>query len=87
MRNEELRKSYTSPNIVRIIMSRRMGWVDHAARMRVERNAYGILVGNPEGKRPLGSPILRWNDNIKLTLKEKGWRSMDHINLAYFRNP
>jgi hypothetical protein len=59
LRNEELRDLYSSPSIIRIIKSRRMGWVCHVARMGEKRNAYRLLVGNPEGKRPLGRPRRR----------------------------
>jgi hypothetical protein len=57
---------YSSPSIIKIIKSRRMRWAGHVARMRVTRNAYKILVGTPQGKRPLGRPGRRWEDNIKL---------------------
>jgi hypothetical protein len=56
---------YSSPNIIRMIKSRRMRWAGHVARMGETRNAYRILVRNPEGKRPLGRPRCRWMDNIK----------------------
>jgi hypothetical protein len=56
---------YSSPSIIRIIKSRRMGWAGHVARIAQKRNAYRILVGNPEGKRPLGRPRRRLRDNIK----------------------
>jgi hypothetical protein len=63
--NEELRDLYSSPNIIRIIKLRMMRWAGHVERMREKRNAYRLLVGKPEGKRPLGRPrrewiILRW---------------------------
>jgi hypothetical protein len=62
LRNEELRDSHSSPSIIRIIKSRRMRWAGHVARMGDKRNAYRLLVGKPEGKRPLGRPRLRWVD-------------------------
>jgi hypothetical protein len=60
--NEELRNLYSSPSIIRIIKSRRMRWVGHVTRMGEERNVYRLLVGKPEGKRPLGRPRHRWID-------------------------
>jgi hypothetical protein len=62
--NEELHNLYSSPNIIRMIKSRRMRCAGHVARMREKRNAYSVLVGKPEGKRPLGRPRRRWVDNI-----------------------
>jgi hypothetical protein len=64
---------YSSPNIIRIIKSRRMRWAGHVARMGEKRNAYRILAGKPEGKRPLGRPRRRWVDNIKIDLREQMW--------------
>jgi hypothetical protein len=68
--------------MIRMIKSRRMRWAGHIARMGEKRNVYTILVGNPEGKRPLGRPRCRWVVNIKMDLREKGWNGMDWINLA-----
>jgi hypothetical protein len=65
-----------------MIKSRRMRWAGHVARMGAKRNAYRILVGKPEGKRPLGRPKRRWVDNIKMDLREIGWDFMDLIDLA-----
>jgi hypothetical protein len=62
LHNEELHNLYCLPSIIRIIKSRRMRWAGHVARMGVKRNAYRILVGKPEGKRPLGRPRRRWED-------------------------
>jgi hypothetical protein len=59
------------------LKSRRMRWAGHVARMVETRNAYRILVGKPEGKRPLGRPSRRWVDNIKIDLREIGWDGMD----------
>jgi hypothetical protein len=64
--NEELNNLYSLPSIIRIIKSRRMGWAEHVHSMGKKRNAYRILVGMPEGKRPLGRPRHRWVDNINL---------------------
>ena len=72
LHNEELNDLYSSPNIVRVIKSRRMGWAGHVACVGVERGAYGVLVGKPEGKRPLGRPRHRWVDNIRMDLQEVG---------------
>ena len=72
LHNEQLNGLYSSPNIVRVIKSRRMRWVGHVARMGEERRAYRALVGKPEGKRPVGRPRRRWVDNIRLDLQEVG---------------
>jgi hypothetical protein len=66
--NEEFHNLYSSPSIIRIIKSRRMWWAGHVARMKEKRNVYRLLVGKPEGKRPLGRPRRRWIDNIKIDL-------------------
>jgi len=71
--NEELSDLYCSPNIVGVIKSRRMGWTGQVACMRERRGVYRVLVGEPEGKRPLGRPRCRWEDNIKIDLQEVGW--------------
>ena len=68
LHNEELSDLYCSPNIVRVIKSRRMRWVGHVARMEKGRGVHKVLVGKPEGKRPLGRPRRRWEDNIKMDL-------------------
>jgi hypothetical protein len=77
LHNEELRDLYSSPSIIRIIKSRRMRWVGHVARMRENRNAYILLVGKPEGKRPLGRPRRGWVDNIGMDLGEVGWGNVN----------
>ena len=69
--NEELSDLYSLPNIVRVVKSR-MRWAGHVARMGEGRRLYRVLVGNPEGKRPLGRPRRRWEDNIKMDLQEVG---------------
>jgi hypothetical protein len=66
LHNEELRDLYSSPSIIRMMKSRRMRWARHVARMGEKRNAYRLLVGKPEGKRPLGIPRRWWVDNIKM---------------------
>jgi hypothetical protein len=68
--------------IIRLIKSRRMIWAGYVGRMGKKRNAYRILVGTPEGKRPLGIPRRRREDNIKMDLREMGWDSIDWIDLA-----
>ena len=83
LHNEELNDLYSSPNIVRVIKSRRMRWAGHVARMGMERGVYGVLVGKPEGKRPLGRPTRRWVDNIRM---EVGCGYMDWIGLAQNRD-
>ena len=77
---------YTSPNIARVIKSRRMRWVGHVARMGEERGAYRVLVGKPEGKRQLGRPRRRWVDNIRMDLQEVGCGYVDWIGLAQDRD-
>jgi hypothetical protein len=70
--NDELHSLYSSPNIVRVIQSRRMRWAGHVSRMAEGRGVYGVLVGRSKDKRPLGRPRYRWEDNIKMNLKEIG---------------
>jgi hypothetical protein len=86
LHNEELRDLYSSPSIIRIIKSRRMRWAGHVARMGEKRNACRLLVGKPEGKRPLRRPRHRWVDNIRIDLGEVGWCNVDWIGLAKDRN-
>ena len=86
LHNEELNVLYYSPNIVRVIKSRRMRWVGHVSCMGEERGAYRVLVGKPEGKRPLGRPRRRWLDNIRLNLQEVGCGYVDWIGLAQDRD-
>jgi hypothetical protein len=81
LHNEELHRLYSSPSIIRMFMSKKMRQLGHVARMGEKRNAYRILVGKPEGKRPLGRPRRRWVDNIKIDLREIGWVGMDSIDL------
>ena len=80
--NEELNGQYSSPNIFRVIKSRRIRWAVHVARMRERRDVYRFLVGKPEGKSPLGRPRRRWKDNIEVDLQEVGCEGMDWIDLA-----
>ena len=69
LHNEELHNLYRSPNIVRVIKSRRSRWAGHVARMEEDRSAFKILTSKPTGKRPLGRPRLRWEDNMTMNLK------------------
>ena len=84
--NAELHACYSSPNIIRSLKSRRLRWAGHVARMEQSRNAYRVLVGKHEGKRPLGRPRHRWEDNIKMDLREVGFDPGEWINLAEDRN-
>jgi hypothetical protein len=85
LHNDELHSLYSSPNIVRLIKSRRMRWAGHVARMGEGSGVYRVLVGRPEGKRPLGRPKRRWEDNIKLYLREIGIYGANWIQLAQDR--
>jgi hypothetical protein len=84
--NEELNDRYSSPNIVLVIKSRRMRWAGHVARMGEASDVYSVLVGKPEGKRPLGRPRLRWEDNIKIDFQEVEYGGIDWIELARDRD-
>jgi hypothetical protein len=86
LHNEELHGLYSSPSIIRVIKARRMRWVRHVARMGEVRGAYNILVGRPEGRRPLGRPRSRWEDNIKMDLRERRFRDVDWIHWAQDRD-
>ena len=86
LRNEELNDLYFSPNIVWMIKSRRMRLVGHVACVGEGRGVYGVLVGKPAGKKPLGRPGRRWEDNIKMDLQEVGCGGMDWIELASDRD-
>jgi hypothetical protein len=85
LQNDELHDLYSSPNIVRVIKSRRMRWAEHVARMGAGRGVYRVLVGRPEGKRPLGRPRCRWEDNIKMNLREIGIDGANWFQLAQNR--
>jgi len=74
LHNEELHNLYASPNIIRVIKSRKMILVGHVARTEGVRNTYSMLVGKPEGKRPLGRSRRRWGDNIRMDLREIRWQ-------------
>ena len=86
LHNEELKGLYSSHIIVRVIKSRRMRWAGHVARMGEGRGVYWVLVGKPEGKRLLGRPRRRWEDNIRMDLQEEGLGYEDWIGLAQDRD-
>jgi len=86
LHNEELNYLYCSPNILLVIKSRRIRWAGQVARMGEGRGMYRFLVWKPEGKRPLGRPRHRWEDNIKMDLQEVGCVGMDWIELALNRD-
>jgi hypothetical protein len=81
--NEELRNLYSYPDIIRQVKSRRMRWAGNVARMGEERKVYKVLVGKPEGKRPLGRPRRRWKDGIRMDAREiglgGGWIGFDWL--------
>jgi hypothetical protein len=85
LHNDELHDLYSSPNIVRVIKSRRMRWAGHVARMGEGRDAYRVLVGRSEDKRPLGRPRRRWEGNIKMDVGEIGIDGANWIQLAQDR--
>jgi hypothetical protein len=85
LHNEKLNALYSSPNIIQVIKSRRMRWAGHVACMGEGRDAYRILVGRPEGRRPLGRHMHRWEDTIKMDI-QVGWGVMEWIDLAEERD-
>ena len=86
LHNEELSDLYALPNIVRVVKSRRMRWAGHVARMGDGRGVHRVLVGKPEGKRPLGRPRRRWEDNIEMDLRELGRGGGDWMELVQDRD-
>ena len=86
LHTEELNDLYSSPKIVWVIKSRRMRWAGHVARMGEWRGVYRVLVGKPEGRRPLGRPRRRWEDNIRMDLREVGCGCVDWMELAQDRD-
>jgi len=86
LNNEELNDLYSSSSIVRVIKSRGMRWAGHVACMGERKGVYMVLMGEPEGKRPLGRPRRRWEDNMKTDLQEVGCGGMDWIELAEDRD-
>jgi hypothetical protein len=85
LHNDELHSLYSSPNIVRVIKSRRMRWAGHVACISEGRGVYMVLVGRPKSKRALGRPRCRWEDNIKLDIREIGIYGANLIQLAQDR--
>jgi hypothetical protein len=85
LHNDELHSLYSSPNIVRVIKSRRMRWAEHGVCMGEGSGVNRVLVGRPKGKRPLGRPRHRWEDNIKMDLREIGIDGANWIQLAQER--
>jgi hypothetical protein len=86
MHNEKLHDLYSSPSIFRIMKSRRMRWAGHVARMGEKMNAYRLLVGKQEGRRPLGKQRRRWVDTIRMDVVEVGWGDLDWIRMAQDRD-
>ena len=86
LHNEELSDLYSLPNIVWVVKSRRMRWAGHVACMGEGRGVHRVLVEKPEGKRPLGRPRCRWEDNIKMDLQEVGGSCEDWLELAQDRD-
>jgi hypothetical protein len=85
LHNEELHNMYSSPNIIRQVKSRRMRWAGHMARMGEERKLYKVLMGKLKGKRPLGRPRRRWEDGIRMDLREIGlgvWIGFDWLRMG-----
>ena len=86
LHNEELSDLYSLPHIVQVVKSRRMRWAGHVARMGEGRGVHRVMVGKPEGKRPLGRSRRRWEDNIKIDLQEVGRGCGDRMELAQDRD-
>jgi hypothetical protein len=84
--NKELYALYFPPSVIRVIKSKRLRLAGHVARMGKGRGAYRALVGKPEERRPLGRSRRRWEDNIKMDLREVGWGGMDWVDLAQDRD-
>jgi hypothetical protein len=86
LHNEEINNLYFPPNIIQVIKSRRMALPSHVARMGERRGVYRVLVGKPEGKRPLVRPIRRWKVDIKIDLQEIGCGGIDWIEMTLDRD-
>jgi hypothetical protein len=85
LHNEEFHNLYCSPNIIRLIKSRRIKWAGHIACMKNRRGAYRIWMGKPDGRKPRERPRLRWDNNIEMDPQEAWW-GMDYIDLAQDRD-
>jgi hypothetical protein len=85
LHDDELHSLYSTPNIVRVIKLRRMRWAGHVACMGKGRSVYRVLAGRPKGKRQLGRPRCRWEDKIKLDLREIVIDGVNWIQLAQDR--
>jgi len=83
--DQEIYAVYSASNI-RVVKSTIMSWAGHVARMGERRGAYTVLVGKPEGKKPLGKPRRRWEDGIEMDLQEVGWRHVDWVDFAQDRD-
>jgi hypothetical protein len=86
LHNVEIHNLYSSPDIIRQIKSRRMRWAGHVARMGEDRKMYKVLVGNSEGKRSLRRLRRRWEDRIRMDLRDIGWGGVEWIQLAQDRD-
>jgi hypothetical protein len=86
LHNEELHNLYSFLDIIRQVKSRRMRWAGHVARMGEDRKVYKVLVGKPEVRRPLGRPRRRWEDGIRMDLREIGLGGVDWIRLSQDRD-
>ena len=86
LHNKDLHSLYRSPNIVKVIKSRRFRWAGHAARMEESRSGFKILTGKPRGRRPLGRPRRRWDHNIRMDLEEIGINAGKWVDSAQDRN-
>jgi len=84
--NEEFHNLYSSPDFIRVIKSKRMRWARHVARMGAMKSACNVLMGKPEWKNLFGRPRRRWEDNMRMDLKETGWEGMDWFHLAQDRD-
>jgi hypothetical protein len=85
LHSRELQNLYSSPDIIKQIKSKSMRWAGHVARMREGRNMYRVLVGNPEGKRPLGRPRRIWEDGTKMDLGKTGWVGVGGSEFTWIR--
>ena len=86
LHNEEQNDLYSLPNIVQVVKSRRRRWAGHVARMGEDIGVHRVLVGTSEGKMPMGRPRRRWDDNVKLDLREVGGRLGDWMEFAQDRD-